>query len=145
MALYYRIQPKGLDIKCHYSELSDSWETGELADGLHVFERPSETFHAIWYNGMREAYGDEIIVIEAEENWDNGDVEGVCIDPESAKVVARYSWNQWVSLWKEVIAKEFPDVLDEDLYNDFQELQEYEPEEWDEEVASKWAEEYGSK
>lgn len=128
--IYFRIQPKGLDVKGHYSETS----TGEISDGLHVFLAPSETFTAIWENGFRDAYGDEIVVIEAGEWWDNGDLEGVCIDPDEARILKRYSWEEWVKLWKEVIAKDYPDVWKSEKYPDFQELQDYDLEDWNDDV-----------
>jgi hypothetical protein len=127
---YFRIQPKGLEIKGHYSETS----IGEEADGIHVFCNPSDIFTAIWENGMIEAYGDEILVIEAGDWWDNGDLEGVCIDPEESHIVRRLSWPEWVVIWKQAIAVDLPDVLNEEEMGEYRELEKYSLEDWDEDV-----------
>lgn len=100
MATYYRIQPTGLGITGHYSETSVTWETGELADGIHVFTAPCQTFAT---DGDMDSYGNEVVVIQADQEWDNGDVEGVCIDPEDAQIIARFSWESWIELWKSIV------------------------------------------
>lgn len=104
--LYFRIQPAGLDIKGHYSETSSTYETGELADGLHVVSLPSELMHL-----ERPIDADEVVVIEADNEWENGDLEGVCINPETSSVVSRYSWGEWLALWKEVTNE--PEEIDD--------------------------------
>lgn len=106
---YYRIQPAGKEIKGYCSQTS----AGEIADGLHAFKYPYETYHTFQGFAAWEDYGDEIVVVEAEDDWNNEDVEGVCIDPETAKIVARYSTSEWFALWKNVISREFPEVLEE--------------------------------
>lgn len=78
---YYRVQPAGLGLD-HRSETS----AGELADGLHVFLNATEAEQP---DVSPEAYGDEVVVLEAEHHWANGDVEGVCVDGSTARIVAR--------------------------------------------------------
>lgn len=78
---YYRLQPAGLGID-HRSEASD----GERADGLHVLTSPTQLD---CLDCPFEAYGDEVVVIEADRHWSHGDVEGVCIDGAVATIVAR--------------------------------------------------------
>lgn len=80
MAIYYRIQPAGLGID-HASEDS----AGDRAS-LHVLTSPSSVFNM---DLEPEGYGDEVVVIEADRHWDNGDVEGVAIDGRRARVVGR--------------------------------------------------------
>lgn len=104
---YYRIQPAGKSIKNHYSETSVTHETGELADGLHVFNCPVAIFAT---DVDFEGYGDEVVVISAEESWENEDVEGVCVDPNTAKVVARYTQEEYCKLWAKAIAEHYPEA-----------------------------------
>jgi len=120
MGHYFRIQPAGLDVKGHFSIDGKTEDTSELADGLHAFMYSWQTF---WTDGDRGWYGDEVVVIEASEDWDNGDVEGVCIDPMEAKIVARYSWEDWMSLWKSVIGD---DSIEDEFDMRHCELDEYE-------------------
>ncbi len=102
---YYRVQPAGLEITSHVSDDSSERDDDENpyeapARGLHVFEYPLDTLKTDVARGDLEAlstyYGDEVVVIEGGECWDNGDVEGVAIDPETARVVARYSLEKWL-------------------------------------------------
>ena len=89
MSLYYRLQPAGLDLAGHCSETSN----GEAADGLHVFTEPSHCFCPP--DGLRHsrarAYGTEVVEIEAARDWPNRDVEGVCVDPNAATIVRRWT------------------------------------------------------
>ena len=87
---YFRIQPAGLGLD-HLSETS----SGELADGLHVFWMVHQVLRP---DVPTKDYGNEIVVLEADYQWDNGDVEGVCIDGSAAKVVARYSLEQFEAM-----------------------------------------------
>lgn len=82
MRHYYRVQPAGMGLD-HRSETSN----GEIADGLHVFLNAHEA------ESLSEGigYGDEVVILEAERHWANGDVEGVCVDGAKATVVARIS------------------------------------------------------
>jgi hypothetical protein len=84
---YYRIQPAGLPLVGHRSESSDG-----IRDGVDVFESADRTFRT---DAPRKFYGDEVLVIEASEDWPNGDVEGVRIDPATATIVERVSWADW--------------------------------------------------
>jgi len=101
MNRYFRIQPAGLGLD-HRSETSafvtetvvdaDSCERevetlrSALADGLHVFATAEELLST---DVPAQSYGDEVVVLEAERHWANGDVEGVCVDGSKARVVAR--------------------------------------------------------
>jgi hypothetical protein len=87
---YYRSQPAGLNVAGHYSETS----TNELADGLHVFSTPYEVI-----DGADGIYGDEIVEIEAEREWSNGDVEGVCVDPDTARITRRWTVSEFRTLF----------------------------------------------
>lgn len=78
---YFRIQPAGLGID-HLSETSAE----EPAEGLHVFLNASEVESP---DVPPENYGDEVLVIEADHHWSNGDVEGVCIDGKRARIARR--------------------------------------------------------
>lgn len=77
---FFRVQPAGLGLD-HRSETS----SGEVADGLHVFHNANEA------ESLSEGigYGDEVVVLEADNCWPNGDVEGVCVDGAHARIVAR--------------------------------------------------------
>lgn len=77
---YYRVQPAGLGLD-HRSECSDE----SLSDGLHVF------LNAVEAESLSEGigYGDEVVIVEAQRHWSNGDVEGVCVDGVEARIVAR--------------------------------------------------------
>lgn len=90
MARYYRVQPAGLGISGHYSETS----ADILADGLHVFLSAYEAAHGD--DTAPHRYGDEVVEIEASRDWPNGDVEGVCIDPETATIVRRWPLKTFV-------------------------------------------------
>lgn len=88
MARYYRIQPAGLGLTGHRSETS----SGELADGLHVFASACEAVNPDVGQLHRAEYlGDEVVELEAPAHWDNGDVEGVCVDPSDARIVRRWT------------------------------------------------------
>lgn len=89
MTRYYRLQPAGLGLD-HDSESSEG-----MRSGLDVFRRPSETLHL---DGMASAYGDEVVVIEGDASWSNGDVEGVRINGNTARIVARYPWSTWIDM-----------------------------------------------
>lgn len=95
MTRYYRIQPKGLDVNGHYSESSDN----EPSSGLHVFCNAYEVCAA---DVSSETYGDEVVVIEAAHHWSNGDVEGVCVDPDAAKIVGRVSFKMALAYWEKL-------------------------------------------
>lgn len=82
---YYRIQPAGRDVSGHYSETS----RGTLADGVHVFTSAAEAAHGT--DVAPHVYGNEVVEIEASEHWPNGDVEGVCVDPNTATIVRRWT------------------------------------------------------
>lgn len=104
MPLYYRIQPAGLGLN-HLSHASDGSQTG-----LHVFQYGWETYCT---DVHREMYGDEIVVIEAPEHEDHGDVEGVQIDPRLARIVRRFSADEWDSLVSDATGVPVDDLRDE--------------------------------
>lgn len=86
--IYFRIQPAGMTLE-HLSEDS----AGELSS-LHVFETPYETIHCA---ELPTVYGDEVVEIEAERHWENGDVEGVAINPSHAKIIRRWTLDDFAS------------------------------------------------
>src|SRR5690606_21990695 len=104
--LYYRIQPAGLGLN-HLSEASDG-----TATGLHVFQYGWETYST---DVHREMYGDEIVVIEAPEHEDHGDVEGVQIPAAripDARIVRRFSLGEWDSLVSDATGIPVDDLRD---------------------------------
>lgn len=105
---YYRVQPAGLEISSHRSEDS----AGDRS-ALHVFELPLDTLKTDAGRGslyaLAEFYGDEVVVIEAGASWDNGDVEGVAIDPATATIVARYPLTDWLVALANASGIEFED------------------------------------
>lgn len=95
MTTFYRIQPAGLSL-AHFSESSNS-ETREL----HVFNTAGNVFHtdgASSLEAVEKYYGGEVVEIEAPESWDNGDVEGVAIDPSQAVITRRWSLRDFSAL-----------------------------------------------
>lgn len=93
-SVYFRLQPKSLSIAGHYSETSN----GNIADGLHVFQTLDQTLSPD--AGNTANYGDELIVIRADEDWDSEDVEGVCIDPEEAVIIGRFNVADVADWWE---------------------------------------------
>lgn len=90
MTRYFRIQPAGLGID-HKSEDSN----GDRIS-LHVFNDPV----SLWGLDVSfSSYGDEIVIIDGGDCWDNGDVEGVAIDGSAAHVVARMTLSQFVATY----------------------------------------------
>lgn len=82
MATYFRIQPSGLEIS-HYSE-----DSAGDSDNLHVFDSPIATINC---SENPTVYGDEVVEIDAVKSWDNGDVEGVAINPKKATITRRWT------------------------------------------------------
>ena len=109
MELFYRIQPAGLGIKGYYSQTSATLETGELADGLHVFDKPEDV---LCTDGHVEDYGDEVIVLKAPAYWDNGDVEGFCVNPNEAVILARYTLDEFAKAFWPTLGLDFVDLVD---------------------------------
>jgi len=102
MSRYFRVQPAGLDIAGHYSQ-----DSGDGIEGLHVFDEPGQVFAT---DVPMSVYGDEIVVVEAPDSWENGDVEGVCIDPSTAIIVARYAPAAFLAhYWPDLDDGEDPD------------------------------------
>ena len=101
---YYRIQPAGLGID-HRSETSD----GSLSVGLHVFQYAGAV---ACIDGPLSYYGDEVVEIEAPGHWDNGDVEGVEIDPSEATILRRWSAQEFLDWLRENRTEDgcYPDV-----------------------------------
>lgn len=86
---FYRIQPAGLSLN-HKSEDS----SGESLH-LHVFDSIEATLNC---EGVPSEYGDEVVEIEADNSWDNGDVEGVAINGHKAVIVNRFSLDQFAAI-----------------------------------------------
>ena len=84
--LVYRIQPAGLGIN-HNSEDSNG-------DSLHLHVFPS-AYAAIHCEGNPSDYGDEVVEIEVDRTWDNGDVEGVACNSANAVIVRRFTLNEF--------------------------------------------------
>lgn len=86
--IYYRIQPVGRRIRGHLSETS----AGNL-DGLHVFDDPRQIFFT---DGPIELYGNEVVELKTASGYSpNYDVEGVKVDSYDAKIVKRYSLDEF--------------------------------------------------
>ena len=93
MTTYYRIQPAGLAVTGHRSEASDG-----SRHGLHVFVNAADTLHT---DGWAGCPTDEVVLVAASRHSDNGDVEGVAVDPDAVMEIARYAWLDWLALWLE--------------------------------------------
>lgn len=59
---------------------------------LHVFESAAA---AINCEECPTVYGDEVVEIEVAKVWGNGDVEGVACDGASAKIVRRFTLDEF--------------------------------------------------
>lgn len=110
MPTYFRVQPKGLGTD------HDSESSAGSATGLDVFPR---AFHLYRLDAPRKFYGDEVLVLEADRDWENGDVEGVRIDGKSARVLARMTWDEVDSKVRRALklkadARPMPNSEDED-------------------------------
>ena len=93
---YWRIQPKGLELAGHFSQ--DGGDAG-TSDGVHVFYRVQDTIHPYDQNTFGETYGNEVVQIESNEShWDSGDVEGVVINPDASRIVARVDYEDFARL-----------------------------------------------
>lgn len=99
---YYRIQPSGMGLD-HTSETSNGTTTG-----LHVFETPSHVFGS---EGHPHDYGDEVVEIESPNHKNNGDVEGVEIDPSKSRITRRWSTKDFPS----AVAPWLKDLSDDDF------------------------------
>jgi len=88
--IYYRIQPAGLDVSDHASESSD----GVIA-GVDVFTQAQNVLNP---DAPVRFYGDEVLILRADEHWSNGDVEGVRIDGRAATVIQRLPWSAFAEL-----------------------------------------------
>ncbi len=90
MPRYYRVQPAGHALE-HTSESS----AGDADEGLDVFLHARDLLRL---DADRSDYGDEIVVIEGGDWWDNEDVEGVRIDGAEARIVRRLTWDKFDGL-----------------------------------------------
>ena len=84
--LVYRIQPCGLTLD-HKSEDS----AGQRLH-LHVFPSAES---AINCEECPTVYGDEVVEIEVDRTWDNGDVEGSACDGSKAVIVRRFTLDEF--------------------------------------------------
>jgi hypothetical protein len=91
MSRYYRIQPTGLEISGHRSQTS----LDETPYGIDAFTGPNDVIGSDSW--IARTATDEVLIIEAEGHWDNGDVEGVRIDPETATIVRRIPVGDWLT------------------------------------------------
>lgn len=115
MATYWRIQPAGLDLS-HFSEDSE----GE-ATCLHVYTSQQDVIHCAegnsegsGLNGSR-LYGDEVVEIEGGESWENGDVEGVAINPATARITKRFSADEFCRKMMDSVDADYDE--DDDLWS----------------------------
>lgn len=98
--IYYRIQPKGKKIKDHRS-----YTSGDVySKGVHVFIEPWQVLEA---DVPPEFYGDEVLIIKASRAWDDEDVEGVAVDPNSpdTKILDRMSLDKFIVTY-------YPEVME---------------------------------
>ena len=84
--LVYRIQPAGSGIN-HTSEDSN----GDRLH-LHVFD---SAYAAIHCEECPTRYGDEVVEIEVDRTWGNGDVEGVACDGSNAVIIRRFTLDEF--------------------------------------------------
>lgn len=99
----YRIQPVGLDVS-HCSETSN----GNAID-LHVFDSP---LAAIQCEENPTVYGEEVVELEVDRVWDNGDVEGVACDGSRATVTQRWTLDEFAKFAAPEIADLTADEID---------------------------------
>lgn len=99
----YRIQPTGLDLN-HCSEDSN----GDSSH-LHVFD---SAYAAIHCEECPTRYGDEVVEIEVERTWDNGDVEGVACDGAKAVIVRRFTLDEFAKFAVPEVAELNADEID---------------------------------
>lgn len=102
----YRIQPVGLGVN-HKSEDSNGDELS-----LHVFD---SAIAAINCEGNPKDYGDEVIEIETDSVWDNGDVEGAACDGATAVIVRRFSLNEFAKFAVPQVADMSDDEIEEEF------------------------------
>ncbi len=100
--MVYRIQPAGLGVN-HKSEDSNG-------DRLHLHVFPSE-YATIHCEGNPSDYGDEVVEIDVDDTWDNGDVEGVACDPANAVIVRRFTLNDFAKF----AVPEVADLVEEEI------------------------------
>ena len=101
--LVYRIQPAGSEIN-HKSEDSN----GDSLH-LHVFD---SVYAAIHCEECPVRYGDEVVEIEVERTWDNGDVEGVACDGSKAVIVRRFTLDEFAKFAVPSVAELVADEID---------------------------------
>lgn len=82
----YRIQPAGMAAN-HKSEDSN----GE-SKTLHVFD---SAYAAIHCEENPTVYGNEVVELEVEKVWDNGDVEGVACNGAKAALTRRFTLDEF--------------------------------------------------
>jgi hypothetical protein len=103
MNTYYRIQPRGMGIN-HVSETSNG-----VSDRLHVVQTPE---HVFGLEGHPKDYGGEhpeIVEIHSPSHRDNGDVEGVEIDPDKSSIGRRWTPDEFAKAVHPWLKDENPD------------------------------------
>ena len=91
--IYYRVQPAGLGIAGHRSLTSND----ETPFGVDVFDDADSVRHSDTWRGRNDT--DEVVVIaSSDEPWDNGDIEGVRLDPDTAEILARVPVARWAEV-----------------------------------------------
>jgi len=91
MDTFYRVQPAGLGLDHHSASSRDIAEDTETP-GVDVFLSAWQVWNT---DGFLADYGDEVIEIEAPKSWDNGDVEGVRVEPSQARITRRWSLDEY--------------------------------------------------
>lgn len=99
----YRIQPAGMELN-HLSEDSN----GDSLH-LHVFD---SAYAAIHCEECPTTYGDEVVEIEVDRAWDNGDVEGVACDGSKAVIVRRFTLDEFAKFAVPQVAERIADEID---------------------------------
>ena len=98
MNIYYRVQPVGLGIAGHRSLTSND----ETPYGIDVFNDADQLTRSETWTAVSD--GDEVLVIwSADDTWENGDVEGVRLDPETAEILARIPVATWLARRAEAV------------------------------------------
>jgi len=101
--LVYRIQPAGLGLN-HNSEDSN----GDCLH-LHVFD---SAYAAIHCEECPTVYGDEVVEIEVDRVWDNGDVEGVACNGTNATIVRRFTLDDFAKFAVPAVAELVAEEID---------------------------------
>jgi hypothetical protein len=109
LRIVYRVQPAGLGIKGHRSELSGDPDVIGLDRGPHVFSSIAELANGVrgWFHDPAEPEQEVLAILAKEEDLEpNYDYEGEVLIGGRGRIVARRSFKNWQLLLRWVTSKE---------------------------------------